>query len=260
MRDTKVNQMAMIGASIEVAEAAQNRAVWENQPPLDFGTGLAALKLAYVGTTAIASQAELTGGGAAVAKDAAETELEDKAFEVARALAFHFKKENDLVSRAKVDVTITAIRRLRDEALVSKTTEIRDLGKMAVASPNATGRGITAATIMELTAAITAFATLRNGPRGQTVTRSSLLRELERRVAELVEAARDLDDLVVQFEKTSAGRVFSEAWKRARQIVDLGHRFEPEVPPSTPAPTPAQPVPTGATVVPSAAPPGPVAG
>jgi hypothetical protein len=38
---------------------------------------------------------------------------------------------------------------------VSKTTEIRDLGNVAVASPNSGARGITAAKITELTSAIT---------------------------------------------------------------------------------------------------------
>jgi len=236
MNDTRVNHFAMIGACITVAEIAEHRAVWENQPPLDFGNGIAALKLAYVGATSVASQAELTGGGAADAKDAAETQLEDKAFEVARALAVHFKKENDLVSRAKVDVTISSLRKLRDEALVSKSTEIRDLCNVAVASPSAAGRGITAAKITELTTAIAAFAALRNAPRGQTVTRSSMLRELETRIADLLDAVRDLDDLIVQYEGTFPGRVFSNAWKQARQIVDSGHRFEPEVPLPTPAP------------------------
>src|SRR4029450_4749147 len=137
---------------------------------------------------------------AAEAKDAAETQLEDKAFEVARALAVHFKKENDLVSRAKVDVTISSLRKLRDEALVSKTTEIRDLGTVAVASPNAAGRGITAAKIAEVTPAMRNFAGVGNARRGETVTRSSMLRELETRVADLLDAIRDLDDLIVQFE------------------------------------------------------------
>jgi hypothetical protein len=252
MNDTQTNHLAMIGATITVAEDPQHRPVWENQPPLDFGTGLAALKLAYVGATGIASQAGFTGGGAADAKDAAETHLEDKAFEVARALAVHFKKENDLVSRAKVDVTISSLRKLRDEALVSKTTEIRDLGNVAVASPNAAGRGITAAKITELTTAITNFAALRNAPRGQTVTRSSMLRELETRVADLIDAVRDLDDLIVQFEGTFPGRVFGDAWRQARRIVDSGHRFEPEVPPTTPAPTPAPVVPQTAPTAPTA--------
>jgi hypothetical protein len=241
MKDILINRLAMIGAAITVAEDPQHRTVWENEPPLDFGTDLAALKLAYTGATGIASQAGVTGGGAADAKDVAETELEGKAYELARALAVHFKKEGDLVSRAKVDLTITGIRRLRDEALVSKTTEIRDLGTAAVATPNAASRGITASKITELTATITAFAELRNAPRGQTVTRSSMLRELETRVADLIDAVRDLDDLVVQFERTYPGRVFSHAWIQARQIVNAGHRFEPEVLPTTPTPAPAVP-------------------
>jgi hypothetical protein len=245
MNDTLVNQLAMIGASITVAEDPQHRPVWENHPPLDFGTDLAGLKLAYAAATAIASQSGLTGGGAADAKDVAETELEEKAFQLAPALAVHFKKENDLVRRAKVNVPVSGIKRLRDEALVSKTTEIRDLGNVAVASPNAAGRGITTAKITELTTAITNFAALRNSPRSQTVTRSSMLRELETRVADLLDAVRDLDDLIVQYEGTFPGRVFGDAWRQARRIVDSGHRFEPEVPPTTPAPTPAPVVPPG---------------
>jgi hypothetical protein len=74
-------------------------------------------------------------------------------------------------------------------------------------------------------------------------TRASLLRELETRVADLMDAIRDLDDLLVQYEGTYPGRVFSAAWRQARQIVSLGHRFEPEVPTTTPAPTPAPVVP-----------------
>jgi hypothetical protein len=152
------------------------------------------------------------------------------------------------VSRAKVDVTISSLRKLRDEALVSKATEIRDLGTAALANANAAGRGITAAKITELTTAIAAFAALRNAPRGQTVTRSSMLRELETRVADLLDAVRDLDDLIVQYEGTVPGRVFSNAWNQARQIVDSGHRFEPEVPPTTPAPAPAPIAPLTAPV------------
>jgi hypothetical protein len=65
-----------------------------------------------------------------------------------------------------------------------------------------------------------------------------------------MDAVRDLDDLVVQYEGTYPGRVFSAAWRQARQIVSLGHRFEPEVPATTPAPTPVAPA--TAPVVPAA--------
>jgi hypothetical protein len=248
MNDILSNRIAMFGACITVAKDPQHRPVWDNVSPLDFGTDLTGFETAYKVATGIASQAGELDGGNADAKDAAETDLEDKAFGVARALAIHFKKEGDLVNRAKVDVTRSAIKRLRDELLLNKTTEIRDVATVAASHANAAARGITAAKITELTAAITTFAQLRNSPRGRLATRASLLRELETRVADLMDAIRDLDDLVVQYEGTYPGRVFSAAWRQARQIVSLGHRFEPEVPTATPTPTPAPVAPPTAPV------------
>jgi len=61
MNDALVNQLTMIGATIIVAEEPQYRPVWESQSPQDFGTGLAALKLAYAAAAAIASQASFSG-------------------------------------------------------------------------------------------------------------------------------------------------------------------------------------------------------
>jgi hypothetical protein len=51
--------------------------------------------------------------------------------------------------------------------------------------------------------------------------------------AALVEQVNDLDDLALQFEGMDEGRLFIEAWKRARIIVDSGSGH------CTPAPTPA---------------------
>jgi hypothetical protein len=38
--------------------------------------------------------------------------------------------------------------------------------------------------------------------------------------ADLLEQVADMDDLVLQFDSTDAGKRFIEAWKRARIIVD----------------------------------------
>jgi hypothetical protein len=130
----------MIGACITVAEDPQHRPVWDNMPPLDFGIDFTTMKTAYAAATGIASQAGDADGGSADAKDAAETDLEDKAYGLARALAVHFKKEGDLVNRAKINVTRSSIKRLRDESLLTKTTEIRNLGTVAVTSANAAAR------------------------------------------------------------------------------------------------------------------------
>jgi hypothetical protein len=52
-------------------------------------------------------------------------------------------------------------------------------------------------------------------------------------VAALVSAVTDMDDLLVQFDGTDAGKRFIEAWKRARNIVVSGGGHN-----TAPAPTP----------------------
>ena len=56
---------------------------------------------------------------------------------------------------------------------------------------------------------------------------------METDTAALVELVTDMDDLVLQFDGTEAGRRFIDAWKRARIIVDTGGGH------STPTPPPA---------------------
>ena len=94
--------------------------------------------------------------------------------------------------------------------------------KSASAEPNAADRGVTPARVTALSAALTAFATQLNAPRGQIANRSTLIRDVETRVAGLVARAEDLDDLVLQFDGTPAGLTFIAAWKQARIIIDSG--------------------------------------
>lgn len=77
-----------------------------------------------------------------------------------------------------------------------------------------------------------------NAPRGEIVNRSALLREVETDIAALLDAVSDLDDLVLQFDGTDEGRLFIEAWKRARIIVDSGGGHSAPAPTPTPTPTP----------------------
>lgn len=88
--------------------------------------------------------------------------------------------------------------------------------------PGAAGRGVTPERITALTAALDAFGAVMNVPRGQIVSRSTLARELETDIAALVENVRHLDDLVIQFDQTSAGEHLIETWRRARIIIDRG--------------------------------------
>ena len=138
-------------------------------------------------------------------------------------MANHFKKTGDLVNRAKVDVLIGQIRKLRDQAVLAFGTMVRDLAQEASADAQAVNRGITAARIAALTGAVTAYGGLINAPRGAIASRSALGRELETVVAGLLEDVRDLDDLAIQFDGSDLARRFVDAWKAARTIVDAGH-------------------------------------
>ena len=232
------NQLNMVGACLNVANSNDYKSVWTGKPPADFATDLASLQTNYDTVTAKAAQADAATGGGGDSKAAAETALEEAAYVIARALANHFKKTGDLDRLGKVDMTKSAIVRLRTQELVDEATAIRDLGNAAVSEPGATDRGITADRITGLTSAITAFSKVMNSPRGQIVNRSTLLREVETDVAALVEKVNDMDDLVLQFDGGDAGNRFKEAWKRARIVVDTGGGHS-GTQPTPPTPTPA---------------------
>ena len=230
----------MVGACINVAESSDHSNVWTGKPPAEFGTGLAQLKTDYASASATAAQADAATGGASDAKAVAETALEDAAYLVARALALHFKKTGDLDRRGKVDFNKSAIQRLTNQEIVARATEIRDLASTAQSESGATDRGLTAERIAGLTTAINNYQNVMSKPRGQIVNRGTLLKELETDAADLLDQLHDLDDLVLQFDGTDAGQRFSEAWRRARSIVDVGHGpSEKPTPSPTPAPAPA---------------------
>ena len=225
MNNILTNQLNTVAACINIAESALFKPVWDGQSPADFGADLALLKTGYGETIGIAALAGATITGGADAKDIAETLLEDLGFQLCRALANHHKKTGNLIDRAKVDIRIGVLQKLRDQALVTKSIEIRDLATVAKDETGASGRGITAARIAAYAAAITNFDALRSQPRGQIVNRSTYLRDLTTRIAALMEALHDLDDLVLQMDTTEAGRLFISAWNQARIILDAGLGF-----------------------------------
>jgi hypothetical protein len=236
------NQINMVGACLNVANLPEYKAVWNGQPPLDFTTDLATVQTGYTAIIAKAALANGASGGAGDAKAQAEAALEDAAYVLARALVTHFKKTNNLDKLAQVDLTKSQIVQLRQQNLLDKTTAIRDLATATLPEPGAAGRGVNAARIATLTAAINAFTGVMNIPRGQIVNRSTLLKEVDTDTASLVQQVTDLDDLVLQFDGTPAGQRFIEAWKRARIIVDNGGGHNPsDAPPKPPATPPAPP-------------------
>lgn len=223
MKNRFTNRLDMIGARITVANRPEYKPVWLGQDPADFETDLSTLTAGYAATNALAAQLSGASTGVADAKDLDETALEGTAYTLTRALANHFKKTGNLADRAKVNVSLSNIAQRRAQALVDFTTAIRNLGTAALPDPDAAKRGVTAARVTALTGAIALFDGLKNQPRGTIVNQSTLLREVETRIAGLMEENRDLDDLALQFDGTAAGLQFISAWKQAGIIVDAGH-------------------------------------
>ena len=134
-----------------------------------------------------------------------------------------------------MDFSKSDIVKLRTQELANQTTAIRDIAQGAVGEPGADTRGVTAARITALNAAITTYTAVMNTPRGQIVNRGALLKEVETDTAALLALVNDMDDLVAQFDGTEDGLRFIDAWRRARIIVDVGGG---QAPPPPPAPTP----------------------
>lgn len=213
----------MVGTCITFANSDDFKPVWDGQEPAAFGEDLAILTTDYGKISAAHSLAMAATGGGGDEKSLAESTLETLAYTVARACASHFRKSGDADRRGKVNFTKTDIIRLRDRDLVDQAKAIRDIAQAAAAEPGATGRGITAARIAELTAAIAAFDAILTKPRGQVVNRSALLKEVTTDTAALLEDLRDLDDLIPQFAESESGQRFAQAWQTARIIIDAGH-------------------------------------
>lgn len=236
MNDILANQLDMVKTCITLANRPENTPVWQGQPPLDFAADLARLEAGYTAARALAMQADTDTTGDTDEKAAAEDRLEYLALQLARALSNHFKKTGNPGDRAKVNIPKRALVRLRDQALITKTTEIRDLALQARDESGAAGRGVTTDKINALTAAIGVFDALSRAPRTSRGTAASKRRELTTQVAALLEQTADLDDLVAQMDATVPGRAFIAAWKQARIIIDAGRGPSPEDPPAPPAP------------------------
>ena len=235
MNDNTSNKLDMAKACITLVEKPESIIIWQGQPPLDFAADFARMKQTYTGLRGLAIAADTDNSGDADAKSDAEDALEALALQLAAALRNHFKKTGNTSDRAKVTFPKRALVRLRDQILITRCTEIRDLAMQARDESGAQGRGVTQAKITALTAAIALFDDLQRKPRTSIGSSATKRRELVTGVADLIEQLADLDDLVAQLEPTApsapsvTGRspeavaAFIADWKRQRKVIDAGH-------------------------------------
>lgn len=224
------NQLNMVGTCLRVAQSRDYSAVWLGQELSVFATDLHDVEAGYKIALGKAALSDTSKGGASDVWAEAETTLENLAYVLARALAVHFKKNNNPTRRVQVDLTHTQIVQLRGNDLVAKAVFLRDIAQKAQSERNAVSCGVTKARIDALTRAMDSFHALLSQPRSRAITRSMLLRELETDTAALIEQLRDLDDLVLQFDGSAAGLRFIAAWEKARLIIDRAEENRSKAP------------------------------
>jgi len=239
MKQRLSTQLNSVRACLDVAGSSDYRSLWSSNPPAGFGSRIAQLENEIDGVTVKAGIAGAVTEGASDAKAAAERALEDATYVLAHALAVHFKHSGDLERRGKADLTKSELVRLSAQELANKATAIRDLGSAAIQEPGAADCGITAERVDALSRAIDEFSGVMGAPRGKIANRGALLREVESVVAAFMDTLDDLDDLILQFDRTPAGHRFIEAWRRARILVDAGGGSSAPEPAASPPASPA---------------------
>ena len=175
-----------------------------------------------------------------------EEELETAAHQLGSASAAWFRSQGDETNAALVDRSLSAWRRLRNEALLQQVQIVLSAAESVITGPQAAAAAAYGVTPL----AITAVQDERNdylaviaSPQQKIAARKALTAQYRDRF-NAVEAFLDtLDALILQHRTNAAGRTFVAQYQASRIIRDLGSGpggggTEPPRPTPTPTPTP----------------------
>lgn len=235
MQDEFANRIGMFQTTLGTLNSPANQPVWSGQPPVIFTTKVAQAVTAVTELEAFIGQQQVVITGAAADKEREEEELETAAHRLGGVLGVWFRDQNDETSAAQVERSLSAWRRLRDQALLDQARIARDLAQTVVSGPaaaTAVTYGITAAAVTALTDEIDDYAAVITAPQQSIAVRKALTAQLRDRYNAVEAHFEALDGLIPQFNTTEAGRQLIAAYQASRVIRDLG---------TGPAPTPTPP-------------------
>ncbi len=213
--------------------------VWENQPPAIFGTKVEAAAQAVEELAEFGRQQETATTGATEQKQIEEAELEQEAYVFGGVLAIWLRDQGDEENAAKVDMTISGWRGLRDQQLLEKARLVHQLGEGVTTGPNAEAAaayGITPEALANLKKETDDYDTVITAPQQAIAERKARTRQLRERFNAVESQFQVLDRLIELFRATPEGRDMIAAWQASRVIRDLGHG--PASPPPEESPTP----------------------
>jgi hypothetical protein len=239
MQDEFANRSAMFQTSRGTLDSPTNKPIWFQQIPLVFTTKVDQATSSLADLETLAGQQDKKITGASRDKQREEIELEDAAHLLGGTLAIWFRDQGDETQAAHADLPLSGWQHLRNQQLLEKARQTRDLAQSMVSGPQAATAatyGVTAAAVTSLTKEIDDFAAVITAPQQSIAERKGLTSQLRDRFNAVEAQFAVVDHLILQFGTTAAGRALIAAYQASRTISDLGHG-----PATKPTPTPPYP-------------------
>lgn len=236
MKDEFANRQAMHLTVIGLLDNPLHTPVWSNQPPVAFTDKSLVLRAKVAALTPFIAEQEANIRGRAEQKDREETELETVAHEIGQAFAAYLEDNNREAEAAEIDLSLSAWRRLRDTALLTKATllETRLTAELLASPGPLLPYGLEPADLNALSSEIGDYRNVIASPSGGIATRKALTAALRPSFREVSVILKSMDRLALRFRSTPAGKAFADNWKTARVVRDLGANNPDEPVPPTP--------------------------
>lgn len=226
MQDEFVNRLGMFRTSLGTLDRPDYKPIWQDQPPVIFTTKVAAAQQAVDDLAEFGRQQEAATTGATEQKQVEEAELEQQAYVFGSVLAICLRDLGDNENAAKVDLTLSGWRGLRDQQLLEKARLAHQLGAAVAGGPDAAtaaAYGITPEALASLKQETDDYEAVISAPQQAIAERKARTRQLRQRFNAVEDQFEVLDRLIELFRGTPAGRDMIAAWQAARVIRDLGH-------------------------------------
>ena len=226
MEDEFANRLGMFRTVKQTLEQPENLAVWQGVQPLAFGVKFNNFTTGLAGLETFVTQHGQVITGSATDKRREKQELETAAHELGLALVCWFKSINDETNAEAVDRSISNWQRLRDEALLQQSQIVIDKAQAVVGGPDAAAAadyGVTPAAITALTNERNDYVEVIAAPQQKIAARKALTTQFRPEFNAVSAHLDDMDNLVLQYRKTPAGRAMVAAYQASRIIRDFGH-------------------------------------
>jgi hypothetical protein len=240
MKNEFTNRLGMFNTSLTTLNKDPFKAVWFQQDPKIFTAKVAEAGQAVTDLKEFCKKQSIIITGSAEDKAREAAEAEDAAYPIARALVQWFRDQKDETNAAKVDLSLTDLRRMRDQDLLAQLNTTLELAQGVTGGAQAVqaaAYGLTVAKVAALASEIADFAEFINAPQSSIADRKALTMQLRVKFNAVEEKFAALDDLILNFNTTAPAHALVAAYQAARVVRDIGG--SPSAPTPTPAPTPA---------------------